>query len=104
MNDPTWQVVVEVPIRIGADSRLTLFDAVARAVHDWEPADRDGWDAEVSAGPPRRHTRQRCSCGALVASCSCDEERCYRCDPWGTSACDTDPMGSPANDQKENHE
>ena len=47
----TWTVSVEVPLRLPVEMRHALFDAVANAVGDWEPDDRDGWDAEVSGNP-----------------------------------------------------
>jgi hypothetical protein len=46
----TWTVTVEVPMALPDEAKDSLFTAVADAVHDWEPADRDGWDAMVGAG------------------------------------------------------
>lgn len=44
-----WRIAVEVPL--DALDRDALFSAVAQAVHDWEPEQRDGWDANVHAEP-----------------------------------------------------
>ncbi len=46
-----WQVRVSIPVRVPAEQRDRLFTAIADAVTAWEPADRDGWDALVEAGP-----------------------------------------------------
>lgn len=46
-----WQVSVCIPETIGRDVKDRLFDAIAAAAHDWEPADRDGWDIDVSGHP-----------------------------------------------------
>lgn len=45
-----WRISIEVRMGLSDTLRAGLFDAVADAVHNWEPADRDGWDASVSAG------------------------------------------------------
>lgn len=50
-DEPLWHITVAVPMRLSDDQRDALFTAVADAVHGWEPAVRDGWDADVSAGP-----------------------------------------------------
>jgi hypothetical protein len=41
--------MVRVPVRLSNEQIEALFDSVATAVHEWEPAERDGWDADVSA-------------------------------------------------------
>jgi hypothetical protein len=46
-----WQVTVRVPASLPEVQRTALFDAVAEAAHDWEPADRDGWDVDVTGSP-----------------------------------------------------
>lgn len=46
-----WRVEVTVPLGLPLDMRTALFDAIADVVSDWEPADREGWDAFVSAHP-----------------------------------------------------
>jgi hypothetical protein len=49
--EPVWKIEVEIPMRVLNDvDHEALFTAVADAVHDWEPPDRDGWDVSVSAG------------------------------------------------------
>jgi hypothetical protein len=54
-TDPTeraaWHVLVTVPADLPAAQRDSLFGLVANAVHTWEPSKRDGWDADVCAGP-----------------------------------------------------
>ncbi|MCP9947218.1 hypothetical protein [Actinomadura madurae] len=49
--DDTWTVAVEVPLSLPVDLRHDLFTAVASAVRDWEPDNREGWDAEVYGTP-----------------------------------------------------
>lgn len=44
-----WRVTVDVPL--DAPHRDGLFAAVSGAVSDWEPEQRDGWDACVTAHP-----------------------------------------------------
>ncbi len=53
MRPPTgmWQVSVRVPMDLPREMRDSLSEALAAAVHDWEPQDRDGWDVEVSGHP-----------------------------------------------------
>lgn len=46
-----WRITVEVPMSVGDTARDSLFTAVADAVFEWTPEDRDGWDPDVSAGP-----------------------------------------------------
>lgn len=46
-----WEVTVTVPLRLPAEQREALFNAVADAVAEWEPDDRQDWDAIVSAHP-----------------------------------------------------
>lgn len=48
MTEPHWQVVVRVPMRLPLEQHDELFAAVADAVAQWEPDERDGWDADVS--------------------------------------------------------
>lgn len=48
MSEEMWQVVVRVPMRIGDGQRDALFNRIADAAHDWEPANRDGWDVDVA--------------------------------------------------------
>lgn len=49
--EPVWKIEVEVPAKAAEQVELhSLFNAVADAVHAWEPADRDGWDVSVSSG------------------------------------------------------
>ena len=43
-----WHVLVTVPLDLPDDMHNRLFTAIADVVHDWEPDDRDGWDAFVS--------------------------------------------------------
>lgn len=50
-----WQITVRVPMRMPTEMRDELFVVVADAVAAWEPADRDGWDADVSGAPAREH-------------------------------------------------
>lgn len=51
MTDPcdAWQLIVTVPASLPGQDLDALFTAVADAVHDWEPADRKGWDADICA-------------------------------------------------------
>lgn len=49
--DDTWTVAVEVPISLPVEMRHDLFAAITRAVSEWEPDDRDGWDVDVSGYP-----------------------------------------------------
>lgn len=44
-----WSITVTVPESV--PERDALFAAVANTVREWEPEDRDGWDAEIVAGP-----------------------------------------------------
>lgn len=53
-REPTWRVLVEIPQRVVDEHGDGLFTAVADAVTDWEPDDRDSWDAQVVAGPEPR--------------------------------------------------
>jgi hypothetical protein len=50
---PQWQISVRVPLSLPVEMRHALFAAVAKAVHDWEPDDRAGWDADVNGAPER---------------------------------------------------
>lgn len=47
-EEPQWQVTVRVPMRLTPERHDGLFTAVADAVAQWEPDERDGWDADVS--------------------------------------------------------
>lgn len=48
---PQWRISIDLPMDATDDKqREDLFGLVADAVHGWEPADRDGWSACVSAG------------------------------------------------------
>lgn len=49
MGDKMWRVTVTLPARVPGS--FQLFEAVADAAYAWEPADRDGWDIDVSGGP-----------------------------------------------------
>lgn len=51
LNEPDWEVTVTVPLRLPAEQRESLFNAVADAVTAWEPDNRTDWDAIVSAHP-----------------------------------------------------
>lgn len=51
MAEERWQVTVRVPMRLPEVQREQLFEVIADAVADWEPEQRDGWDADVAAGP-----------------------------------------------------
>lgn len=51
MSEPQWQITIRVPMRLAVEERHDLFEAVVAAVSDWEPDDRDGWDADVSGHP-----------------------------------------------------
>jgi hypothetical protein len=57
-GDDTWTVAVEIPMGLPDEMRRSLFETVTAAVAEWEPADRDGWDAGV-AGYPTAHERDR---------------------------------------------
>jgi len=46
-----WEITIGVPSDLATDLRHDLFDRVAAVVHDWEPTDRDGWDADVFGHP-----------------------------------------------------
>lgn len=50
MSEERWQVTVRVPMRLPDEQREALFNRVADAVSEWEPEQRDGWDADVAAG------------------------------------------------------
>lgn len=53
-QQPMWQIRVTLPYGVVTDDALNaLFAAVADAVYDWEPANRDGWDVDVDGGPAR---------------------------------------------------
>lgn len=52
-DEPQWELRVLVPMRRPVEERLALFDAVAHAVAEWEPDERDGWDADVTGCPER---------------------------------------------------
>lgn len=39
------RIVIDVPAEIDDDLFIRLFDTIAEAVYDWEPDDRDDWDA-----------------------------------------------------------
>lgn len=49
-SEPQWQITVRVPMRLTVQQRHELVDAIAHVAYNWEPADRDGWDIDVSAG------------------------------------------------------
>lgn len=49
--DAQWEIKVSVPMRLPGEQRDELFAAVVRAVSDWEPDERDGWDADVAGCP-----------------------------------------------------
>jgi hypothetical protein len=51
MAEERWQVTVRVPMRLSDEQREQLFNRIADVVHDWEPEQRDGWDADVAAAP-----------------------------------------------------
>jgi hypothetical protein len=44
-----WVITVMVPADLPEVMREVLASSVADAVYRWEPADRDGWDVDVSA-------------------------------------------------------
>jgi len=46
-----WEITIGVPSDLATDLRQDLFARVAAVVHDWEPTDRDGWDADVFGHP-----------------------------------------------------
>lgn len=46
-----WAVTVTVPMSLPPEAKDALFTAVADAAAEWEPAERDGWDVDVSGGP-----------------------------------------------------
>jgi hypothetical protein len=54
-KDQLWQITVRVPLRIPTEMRDELFNIIADTVASWEPVDRDGWDADVSGAPARKH-------------------------------------------------
>jgi hypothetical protein len=43
-----YRIVVEVPAHLDSTLIESLTTGLADTVHGWEPADRDGWDANVS--------------------------------------------------------
>lgn len=43
-----YRIEVTIPLALPREMREQLVDAVAEAVHAWEPDDRKGWDAFVS--------------------------------------------------------
>lgn len=52
MAEPNaWRIEITVPLGLTDELRDRLFTAVADVVHEWEPADREGWDAFVSGHP-----------------------------------------------------
>lgn len=51
MTEPAWEVVVSVPLSLDVEQRQALFEAIVATVAEWEPDDRDGWDADVSGRP-----------------------------------------------------
>lgn len=51
MAEELWEIKVSVPMRLPGWQRDVLFAAVVRAVSDWEPDERDGWDADVAGCP-----------------------------------------------------
>lgn len=50
-DEQQWQVTVSVPMRLDGEDRQDLFNAIVTAVANWEPDDRDGWDADVYGNP-----------------------------------------------------
>jgi len=50
-EEPQWQVTVRVPMRLPVEQRQALFEAICAVVSDWEPDDRDGWDADAFGCP-----------------------------------------------------
>jgi hypothetical protein len=46
-----WTVTVGIPADSSPALRDSLFNTIAKAAHDWEPKDRDGWDISVSGHP-----------------------------------------------------
>lgn len=44
-----WRITIDVPLSLPHSERERLFTAVADAVYEWEPDDREGWDAFVAA-------------------------------------------------------
>lgn len=74
MNDTTpadWQVTVTVPMALSAEQKDELFTVIADAVHDWEPDDRGGWDADVAGHPVEQQVgaRRVNEFGELVDDC-----------------------------------
>lgn len=59
-----WRVSVAIPLsdeEVAVAEKDRLFTAICDAAFDWEPAERDGWDVEVSGGPvvwPERDDRE----------------------------------------------
>lgn len=50
-DEAEWAITVYVPVRAGRDAAHAIFEAVADAAHDAQPADRD-WDVlTVGVGP-----------------------------------------------------
>lgn len=54
-DEKTYRITVDIPADLPDELREALVEAVADAVHDWEPKDREGWDADVS-GFDREHS------------------------------------------------
>jgi len=50
-----YRLTVDVPANLPETMITDLFIAVADAVHDWEPQQRDGWDADVLGGVTWTH-------------------------------------------------
>lgn len=49
LTDDVYRIYVDVPASLPTELINELFEAVAKAVHAWEPADRGDWDAQVDA-------------------------------------------------------
>lgn len=52
-EDPQWEIVVRVPMRLPVEMRHDLFMRVTQAVRRWEPVERDGWEADWFGCPER---------------------------------------------------
>lgn len=51
MTERNYVIRVTVPFsKLDNAMRDGLFTAVSDAVFDWEPEERDGWDADISSG------------------------------------------------------
>lgn len=46
-----WRITIDIPVSVPLSERDRLYTVVQEVLHNWEPADRDGWDAHLGAGP-----------------------------------------------------